>query len=156
MTLTQPCYNTVNRPAYPKILLSILQTDYVRIFRFLTRSFADAPPISQNKTTSKVNFSIIQLVKNSVRTHIFNLIQTHYTRTTLFCLRLRKSFSIENRRISKNNAPCVLLSLMPTRPFLNVCCLVRVCFLGFMHSSSSLLVLSSHLSPTALIQTRHV
>ena len=38
---------------------------------------------------------------------------------------------------SKNNAPCVLLSLMLTRPFLNSCCLVGVCFLGFMHSSSS-------------------
>ena len=40
------------RPAYPKILLSILQTAYVRIFRFFTRFFVDAPPISQNKTVS--------------------------------------------------------------------------------------------------------
>ena len=38
----------------------------VHIFRFLTGFLADAPPISQNKTVSKVKFSIIQLVKNSV------------------------------------------------------------------------------------------
>ena len=38
---------------------------------------------------------------------------------------------------SKNNSSCVLLSLIPTRSFLNGCCLVGVCFLGFMHSSSS-------------------
>ena len=50
---------------------------------------------------------------------------------------------------SKNNAPCVLLSLMPMRPFLNGCCLVRVCFLGFVHSSSSLSVSCSQLSLTA-------
>ena len=51
---------------------------------------------------------------------------------------------------SKNNAPCVLLSLMLTHPFLNSCCLVGVCFLGFLHSSSSSSVSCSHLSPTAL------
>ena len=49
---------------------------------------------------------------------------------------------------SNTNAPCVLLSLMPTRPFLNGC-LVGVCFLGFVHSSSSSSVSCSHLSPTA-------
>ena len=59
------------RPAFPKILLSVLQTAYVRIVRFLTGFFADAPPISQDKTVSKVNFSIIQLVR-TVWTHIFN------------------------------------------------------------------------------------
>ena len=52
-----------NTPAYPKTLLSVLQTDYVRIFRFLTGFFADAPPISQNKTVPKVKFSISQLVR---------------------------------------------------------------------------------------------
>ena len=50
---------------------------------------------------------------------------------------------------SKHNELCVLLSLMPTCPFLNGCCLVRVCFLGFVHFSSSSSVLCSHLSPTA-------
>ena len=35
-------------------------------------------------------------------------------------------------------------------PFLNGCCLVRVCFLGFMLSSSSSSVSCSCLSPTAL------
>ena len=54
------------RPAYPKLLLSVFRTDYVRVFRFLTGFFAVAPPISQNRTVSKVNFSIIQLLKNSV------------------------------------------------------------------------------------------
>ena len=74
---------------------------------------------------SKVNFSINKLVTNSVWTHIFNLIQRHYTWTTLFCLCLRKSFSIEDRRTlcPNNNAPCVLLSLMPTCPSLKGCCL---------------------------------
>ena len=32
------CKTYICRPAYPKILLSVLQTAYVRIFRFLTRS----------------------------------------------------------------------------------------------------------------------
>ena len=50
---------------------------------------------------------------------------------------------------SKNNAPCVLLLLIPTRLFLNSCCLVGACFLGFMHSSSSSSVSCSHVSPTA-------
>ena len=49
----------------------------------------------------------------------------------------------------KSNELCVLLLLMPTRPFLNSC-LVRACFLGFLHSSPSLSASCSHLSPTAL------
>ena len=43
----------------------------------------------------------------------------------------------------------MLLSLMPTHPFLNGRCLVGVCFLGFVHSSSSSSVLCTHLSLTA-------
>ena len=38
---------------------------------------------------------------------------------------------------------------MPMHPFLNGCCLVGVCFLGFLYSSSSSSVSCSHLSPTA-------
>ena len=57
---------SISRPAYPKILLSVLRTDYVHIFRFLIRFFVDTPPASQDITVSKVNFSIIQLVQNSV------------------------------------------------------------------------------------------
>ena len=126
-----------HRPAYPKILLSVLRTAYDCIFRFVTRVFfADAPPISQNETVCELTFSIIQ---------------TNYARTTLFCSHLRRSFSIKDHRthFSKNNALCVLLLLMLMRPFLNICCLVRVCFLGFVHSSFSSSVLCSHLSPTA-------
>ena len=59
--------------------------------------FADATPISQNEAVSKVNFSIIHLVR-TVCQLTFSIIQTHYTRTTLFCLHLRKSFSTEDRR----------------------------------------------------------
>ena len=106
---------------------------------FLPDFFADAPPISQNKTVSKVNFS----------THIFNYTDAlHLDDFILFTFtkvfldqRLQNTFS-------KKNAPCVLLLLMPACPFLNVCCLVRVCFLGFMHSSSSSSVSHSYLSPT--------
>ena len=58
-----------------------------------------------------------------------------------------------NRRpqntFSKNNTLCVLLLLTLTLPSLNGSCLVRVCFLGFVHSSSSSSVSCSHLSPTA-------
>ena len=87
--------------------------------------------------------------KNSVWSHIFNYTDAlHSDDFILFTSaqvilnqRLRNTFS-------KNNAPCVLLSLMPMRPFLNGCCLVGVCFLGFVHSSSSLSVSCSHLSPT--------
>ena len=49
----------------------------------------------------------------------------------------------------RNNAQGVLILLMPMCPFLNACCLVRVCFLGFVQSSSSSSVSCSHLSPTA-------
>ena len=48
---------------------------------------------------------------------------------------------------NKNNAPCVLLSLMPTRPFVNSCCLVGVCFLSFVDSSSSSSISRSHFLP---------
>ena len=105
-----------SRPAYPEILLSVLRTAHVRIFTFLTGFFVDAPPISQNEavskvnfpiihlvrtvcelTVSKVNFSIIHLVK-TVCEPTFSIIQTYYTRTTLFGLHLRKSFSIEDHK----------------------------------------------------------
>ena len=46
---------------------------------------------------STVNCSIIHLVR-TVCEHTFSIIQTHYNRTTLFCLHLQKSFFIEERR----------------------------------------------------------
>ena len=64
---------------------------------FLLYFFADAPPISQNKTVSKVNFSTIHLVR-TVCELTSSIIQRHYTWTTLFCFHLRKSFLIENHR----------------------------------------------------------
>ena len=99
---------------------------------FLPDFFADAP--------SKVSKAIHHV--RTVCELTFSIIQMRYTRTPLFCLHLQNFFS-------KNNAPCVLHSLMPTRPFLNGCCLVGVCFLGFMHSSSSSSVSCSHLSMTS-------
>ena len=96
-THTHTHTHTHTRPAYPKILLSILRTVYVLILRFLTGFFADAPSISQNEAVSKVKFSTIYLVR-TVSELTFSIIQTHYTRTTLFCLHLRKSFLIKDRR----------------------------------------------------------
>ena len=64
---------------------------------FLSDFFADAPLISQNKTVSKANFSIIHLVR-TVCQLASSIIQTHYTQMTLFCLHLPKSFSVEDRR----------------------------------------------------------
>ena len=81
--------------------LSVLRTAYVCIFclyskqptsifsDFLPDFLADSLPISQNKTKSKVNFSIIHLVR-TVCQLTSSIIRTHYTRTTLFCLRLQK------------------------------------------------------------------
>ena len=100
---------------------------------------------------SKVNFSIIQLVKNCANSHLqFN---TDALRSDNFILFMSVKVVLDRRpqnTFSKNNAPCGLLSLMPTRPFLNGCCLVGVCFLGFVQSSSSSSISCSHLSPTAL------
>ena len=96
-TIHSTVYN-YNQTCLPQnTSLSVLQTAYVRIFRFLTRFFADVPPISQNKTVPNVNFSIIHLAK-TVCELTFSIIQSHCTRTTLFCLQLQKSFLIEDRR----------------------------------------------------------
>ena len=108
----------------------------------------NAPQINQNKTVSKVNFSIIHLV--IVYEHTSLIIQTHYTwMTSLFISAKVILDRMPQNAFSKSNAPSVLLSLVLTHPFLNGC-LFGVCFLGFMHSSSFWLVLCSHLSPTAL------
>ena len=52
---------------------------------FLTRFCTDAPQISHNKIVSKVSFSIIHLVR-TIYELTSSIIQTYYTRTTLFCL----------------------------------------------------------------------
>ena len=95
-----------------------------------------------------------QLQQNSVKNQFFyhtsSIIQTHYSDDfILFTLPKVVLHQRPQNTFSKSNAPCVLLSLMLTRPFLNGCCLVGVCFLGFVHSSSSLSVSCSLLSPTA-------
>ena len=59
--------------------------------------FADAPPISQNEAVSNVNFSIIHHVRTACEI-TSSTTQTHYTRTTLFCLHLWKLFLIKDRR----------------------------------------------------------
>ena len=100
---------------------------------------------------TKVTFSIIHFVR-TVCELIFSILQTHYTQMTLFvyiCESCSRSKTAEHF-LQKKNALSVLLSLIPTRPFSNICCLVRDCFLGFVNSSSSSSVSCSHLSPTAL------
>ena len=87
--------------------------------------------------------------KNSVSTHIFNYTDTlHSDEFILFTSAKVVLDQRPQNTFSKNNAPCVLLLLMPMRPFLKGC-LIRVCFLGFVHSSSSSPVSCNHLSPTA-------
>ena len=119
---------------------------YFKIFDLIF--FADAPP-KQNSVKGQCfdhSASKIQCVNSHLQ---FNTDALHSDNFILFT----SAKAVLDRRpkntFTKNNVPCVLLSLMLTRPFLNGCCLVGVCFLGFMHSSSSSSVSCSHLSPTA-------
>ena len=84
--------------------------------------------------------------KTNVSTHIFNYKDALHSDNLIL---LTSAKVVLDRRpqntFSKDNAPCVLLSLMPMCPFLNGCCLVRVCFLGFVHFPSSSSVSCSHL-----------
>ena len=139
---------TTTRPTYPKVHLSVLRTAYVRIFKFLTSFFLQ---MHHQSVKTKVNFSITHLVR-TVCQLTTSTKQTRYTWTTLFCIHLRNSFSIEHRRTLSppKNTPCALLSLMLTRPFLSGFGLVGVCFLRFVHFPSSSSVSCSHLSPTAM------
>ena len=129
--------------------LSVLWTAHVRIFRFFYWIFCGCTNQSQQKSVKGYFFNHSSC-KNSEWTHIFNY--TDALHSDDFILLASAKVILYRRpqnEFSKNNAPCVLLSLMPTRPFLNGYCLVGVCFLGFMHSSSSSSVLCSHLSLTA-------
>ena len=119
--------------------------------RFFTGFFADAPPISQDKTVAKVNFSVSDHVR-TVLELTSSIINTDTLHLDDFILFTSAKVFLDQRpqnTFSKNNAPCVLLSLMLTCPFLNGCCMVRVYFLDFVFSSSSSLVSCSHLSLTA-------
>ena len=87
---------------------------------------------TNQSTQNSVNFSIIHLVRR-VRKFTSSIIQTHYTHQDDFILFASAKAILDQRpqnNFSKNSATCVLLSLMPTHPFLNGCCLVRVYFLG--------------------------
>ena len=104
--------NTFCRPAYPKPLVSVLQTACVHIFRFLMcldfqifdLIFADTPPINQNKTGQSTIFLSFILQEKCVNSH-FQLYRhttklvCYNTWTTLFCLHLLQSFSFEDHKI---------------------------------------------------------
>ena len=117
------CSYISNLTGYPKILLYILRTAFVWIFGFFLRGGrgrgGNAPPISQNEAVSNVNFSSIHL---AVWTHSFNYTDTlHLDDFILFTSAKVVLDRRPQNTFSKNNAPCVLLSLMPTCPFLNIC-----------------------------------
>ena len=77
------CYlNTVCRPAYPTMLLSVLQTASVCTFAFLTPFFVDAQSVNQKRKVSKDNFSIIYFA-TKVCQLTFPMTQTHYETGTL-------------------------------------------------------------------------
>ena len=75
-------------------------------FPIFDRIFCGCTTNQSKQNSVKVIFSIIHC-KNSVWTHIFNYTDAlHFT--TLFCLHLRKSFSIEDRRtLSSKTMHCV-------------------------------------------------
>ena len=144
--------HTYFRPAYTKIFLSVLQTAYVCIFRFLTGFFCGCTTNQSKRSSVKGQFFYYSSCKNSVSTHIFNYTDAlHSDDFFLFFFTSMKVVLDQkpHNTFSKNNAARVLLSLMPTHPFLNFCCLVGVYFLGFVDFSLSSSVLCSHLSPTA-------
>ena len=105
---------------YPKILLSVLQTARVRIFRFLTAFYCGRTTNHQKQNSVKGHFFCYSSCKKSPWTHIFNhteALQNRHTntRTPLFCFHLLKSFLSKTAGLfSKSNAPCVQLLLMPT------------------------------------------
>ena len=113
---------------------------------------------SQSKQNSaKGQFFHHSSCKNSVSTHIFNYTDAlHLDDFILFT----SAKVVLDRRLqntfSNHNAPCVLLSLTPMCPFLNSCCLVSVCFLGFVHSSSSSSVSCRTYHRQLQIQTHHI
>ena len=143
--------STAYRPAYPKTLLSVLRKAAVRIFRFWPDFFFCWCTTNHSKRSSvKGQFFYYSSCKKSVWTHIFNYTEALHSEN--FILLTSANVVLDRRPLntfSKTNALCVLLSLMPTCPFFNVCGLVGVCFLGFVPSSSSSSVLCSYLSPTA-------
>ena len=118
-----------------------------KIFFFF---FCDCTTNQSKQNRIKGQFFYYSSCKNSVSTHIFNYTDAlHSDDLILFTPAKVVLVRRPQNTFSKNNAPCVPLSLMPTCPFLNGSCLVGGFFLGSVPSSSSS-VLCSHLSPTAL------
>ena len=115
---------------------------------------------TKTKKLSKFTFSVIHFVRR-VCELIFNhtdALQNWHTMTLgrLYFVYICSSCSCQRlQNTSKRNAPCVQLLLMPTHHFLESCCLIRACFLGFLHSSSSS-VLCSHLSLTVNSNPSHL
>ena len=117
--------------------------------------FCGCTTYQSKRSSVKGQFFYCLSCKNSVWTHIFNYIDALHSDDFILFTSAKVVLDWRpHNTFSKNNAPRVLLSLMPTRPFLNVCCLVGDCFLGFVHFSSSLLVSCNHLSLTA--SNRHI
>ena len=123
MNITQTCLT--------KILLSVLRTAYVYIFRFLTGFFFFCGcATKQSKQNSvKGKFFHHSSFKNNVNSRL--QLYTEALHSDDFILFTSAQVVPDRRTLSKNNAPCVLLSLTLAHPFLNGCCLVGVCFLGF-------------------------
>ena len=80
--------NRCNRSAYPKILLSVLQTACIRIFRFLARFFCGYSTNQSKQKSVKGQFFFHSYCKNSVWTHIFNYTDApqNWHTMTLGCL----------------------------------------------------------------------
>ena len=141
--IVQTCLPQSTSVSTPKSICPYFQIFYLIFFCGCT--------INQSKQNSVKNeFFDHSSCKNSVSTHIFNYTDALHSDNFILFTSVKV---VLNRRpqntFSSNKAPSVLLSLMPTHPFLNGCCLVDVCFLSFVHSSSSSSVSWSYLSPTA-------
>ena len=127
ITVNSHDHHTCLRPAYPKIRLSVLQIAYVHIFWISPPSprwifLADAascqaPPINQNKKMSKDKFSIMYLVRTVCELHKRTTKTGTLWHSDAFILHTSAKVVLDQRTqniFSKSNAPCVLLSLMPT------------------------------------------
>ena len=94
-------------------------------FRFLTGFFWGCTTNQSKQNSVKGQCFCHSSCKNSVSTHIFNYIDSlHFDDFILFTSAKVVLHQRPQNTFSKNNAPCLLLSLMPTRPFLNICSLV--------------------------------
>ena len=90
-------FTSLRQTCLLKILLSVIRRAYVCIFWFLTGFFLRYTTNQSKQNSVKGHFSIIHLVRTACQL-TSSTIQMHYTRTTLSCLRLRKSFSIEDHK----------------------------------------------------------